>query len=119
MNKTSLQRCALMLLLGVSGCYKASFYQGSTVRGTEHEEWTDFFVFGIVGHDTVDVREFCPSGQVAAVRSGGNFGTLLVSVVTLGMYTPHKVYVSCADRASAARTLDRRVGSLRGAEVRQ
>jgi hypothetical protein len=113
MNRTSLRPWALILLLGISGCYKASFYQGSTVRGTQHEEWTNFFLFGLVGHDRVDVREFCPNSQVAALRSGGNFGTSLVSVLTVGIYTPRKVYVSCADRSSTARArvFERSLGS--------
>lgn len=103
MNRPSLRLWVLTLLLGLSGCYKASFYQGSTVRGTQHEEWTNFFLFGLIGHDRVDVREFCPNSEVASLRSGANVGTTVVSVLTVGIYTPRKVYVSCADGSSAAR----------------
>jgi hypothetical protein len=85
------------LLLCASGCYKATFYKNATVsKGAEHEEWTDFFVFGAVGTESVDVEKFCPTGDVAVVRTGGNVATGLVGVVTIGIYTPRKVYVTCA-----------------------
>jgi len=38
------------------------------------------------------------------VRTGANFGTGFLSVITLGIYTPHKVYVTCAAPAHAERT---------------
>ena len=96
-------------MLAASGCYKATFYQNpNVVKGVEHEEWTDFFVFGIVGTQQVDVRQFCPTGDVAMVRTGGNFGTGLIGAITLGIYTPRKVYVSCAATgpSPAARRLE-------------
>lgn len=97
------------LLLGASGCYKATFYKNATVtRGEEHEQWTDFFVFGMVGSERIDVKEFCPTGDVAVVRTGGNFATGLVGAVTVGIYTPRKVYVTCAANgpAPSARRLE-------------
>lgn len=87
---------AAAVLLGSVGCYRATFYRDPTVElGEEHDEWTDFFVFGLVGSEHFDVERFCPSGQVAQVKTGGNFGTGLVSAVTIGIYTPRKVYVTC------------------------
>jgi hypothetical protein len=116
MNTTSLQLFFLTLLLGISGCYKASFYQGSTVAGTQHDEWESFFLYGLVGSSTVDVREFCPEGQISSVRSGGNFGTELVSVLTFGLYTPREVSVRCADRPGAARQHTLSMNSKSGSE---
>lgn len=85
------------MLLGVSGCYKATFYKNaSVVKGQEHEQWTDFFVFGTVGSEQIDVKEFCPTGEAAVIRTGGNVGTQLVGALTIGIYTPRKVYVTCA-----------------------
>lgn len=85
------------LLLSASGCYKATFYKNASVtKGEQHEEWTDFFVFGTVGTERIDVKKFCPTGDVAVVRTGGNVGTGLVGALTIGIYTPRKVYVTCA-----------------------
>lgn len=97
------------LLLGTSGCYKATFHKNaSVVKGEQHEEWTDFFVFGTVGSEEIDVKEFCSNGDAAVVRTGGNVGTTVVGVLTIGIYTPRKVYVTCAadDSSRAARRLE-------------
>jgi hypothetical protein len=99
---------AALLGLSATGCYKATFYSDPTaVRGESHDQWTSFFIFGLVGHEKVDVHEFCPAGSVAEVATGGNFGTGLVSGLTLGIYTPRKVYVTCSggttNAASSAR----------------
>lgn len=97
------------LLLSASGCYKATFYKNpGVVKGEEHERWTDFFVFGTVGSEQVNVKEFCPTGDVAQVRTGGNVGTGLIGALTIGIYTPRKVYVTCAANgpAPSARRLE-------------
>jgi hypothetical protein len=100
-----LSSCALACLALTAGCYKATFYRDPQVTsGDRHEEWTNFYVFGLVGSEVIDVRRYCPPNAVATVRTGGNLGTGVVSVITLGIYTPHKVYVTCAAPAHAACT---------------
>jgi hypothetical protein len=87
----------LLCALALGGCYKATFIRDpQAVRGEEHDEWTSFFIFGLVGEQTLDVHQFCPDGRVAEVQTGANFLTGLVSLVTIGIYTPRKVYVTCA-----------------------
>lgn len=93
---------AVVAVLLLSGCWKATFYQNpQVVRGATHDEWSDFFIFGLVGSETFDVRDFCGASEVAEVRTGGNVGTVLASILTLGIYAPRKVYVSCAATSSA------------------
>jgi len=76
---------------------KASFYTDpKLVRGLEHDLWSDFYLFGLIGNEQFDVQQFCEKRPVAEVRTGGNFATSLVSYLTLGIYTPRKVYVTCA-----------------------
>jgi hypothetical protein len=101
------------LLLGVSGCYKATFYKNaSVVKGEEHEQWTDFFVFGTVGTEHIDVKQFCANGEAAVVKTGGNVGTGVIGVLTIGIYTPRKVYVTCAANGpvQSARRLELELG---------
>jgi hypothetical protein len=94
--------CAVVWLALTAGCYKATFYRDPQMTsGVAHEEWTDFFLFGLVGNEVVDVEKYCPANSVAMVRTGANLGTGLVGVVTLGIYTPHKVYVTCAAATQA------------------
>lgn len=95
--------CSCLVLaptLTATGCYKATFIQPKTAAGVERDEWTDFFLFGLVGEEDRDVRQYCDR-SVARVRTGGNFGTGLVSFVTLGIYTPRKIYVTCADEGAS------------------
>ena len=97
----------------MSGCYKATFYKNaSVVKGEEHEEWTDFFVFGTVGTEHVDVKKFCGNGEAAVVKTGGNVGTGLIGALTIGIYTPRKVYVTCAANGpvQSARRLELELG---------
>jgi hypothetical protein len=90
-------RCSGLALLLLAGCYKATFYQNpSAVAGARHERWSDFFIYGLVGSEHFDVRDFCGQDAVAEIRTGANFATGLVSLVTIGIYTPHKVYITCA-----------------------
>ncbi len=87
-----------LLLAGLlnTGCYKATFIESpKSTLGEEKEQWTDFFVFGLVGTEEFHVKDFCPPGQVAQVRTGGNFLTGLVTLLTIFIYTPGKVYVWC------------------------
>jgi hypothetical protein len=87
----------LLLLIAQASCYRASFYADpKLVRGLEHDQWTDFFVFGLVGKEEFDVRSFCEGRPIAEMKTGGNFATSLVSALTIGIYTPRQVYVTCA-----------------------
>ncbi|MEY4579474.1 MAG: Bor protein [Pseudomonadota bacterium] len=98
--------CAFVTLLGTSSCYKATFYQNrNAIGGIHHERWSAFFVFGLVGSEHFDVRDFCGRDEAAEIRTGGNFATSLVSAVTIGIYTPRKVYITCA--AKPGRVLSR------------
>jgi hypothetical protein len=69
---------------------------GSTPSATDpHEHWVAGFAFGLYGTADLDVRDDCPSTGAASIRIGTTWSTLLVSVVTLGLYTPREVRVQC------------------------
>ncbi len=88
---------ALLLAIAASACYKATFITNpAAVKGQDHDQWNSFFLWGLVGQETLDVRQFCAGGQVAQVRTGANLLTGLVSAVTLGIYAPRMAYVWCA-----------------------
>ena len=89
--------CAVAFLATTAGCYKATFYRDPQVTsGNHYEEWVNFYLFGLVGDEVIDVHKYCPPDGVAVVRTGANAGTGFVSIITLGIYTPRKVYVTCA-----------------------
>jgi hypothetical protein len=88
---------ATLFAVAATGCYKATFISNPSVsRGADHDQWNSFFLWGLVGEETLDVRQFCSGGQVAQVRTGANLLTGLVSAVTLGIYAPRLAYVWCA-----------------------
>jgi hypothetical protein len=96
---------AMLLVVAVSGCYKATFMANPSIaRGQDHDQWNSFYLWGLVGDETLDVRQFCSGGQVAQVRTGANVLTGLVSFVTLGIYAPRMAYVWCAAGATTTVT---------------
>lgn len=84
-------------LLIMTGCYKATFIRDPMVqRGEQHDEWESFFLWGLAGHADVDVRKVCSGADVAEVQTSETFLNGLVSGVTLGIYAPRTVSVTCA-----------------------
>lgn len=98
MNTIVRTAALLIAALSSTGCYKATFVAEpeAAKREPTHEEWNHHYVFGTVGEAEIDAQRYC-SGKVAAVRTGGNAGTTTLGIVTLGIYTPRKVYVTCSD----------------------
>ncbi|HMJ12712.1 MAG TPA: hypothetical protein VK524_14925 [Polyangiaceae bacterium] len=86
-----------------TGCYKATFVEDPALakKDPTHEEWADHYVWGLVGDKDYDVNEWCPQGA-GVVKTGGNVGTTALTVVTLGVYAPRKVYVTCDSKTLAS-----------------
>jgi hypothetical protein len=117
-----LGRMALLAaLLGGAGCYKATFIRdASAVKAEEHDKWLDYWLWGLVNEQDIDVKQFCPDGRVAQVVTGGNFGSGIVTALTLGIYAPRKVYVTCASGGRALQLeLDERGKLVAFAEVKR
>lgn len=102
-SKLELIAVAIATLAMTSGCYKATFVEDPSAAKREptHEEWSNHYVFGLVGDKEYDTRQWCPEGA-AATRTGGNVGTSALTLVTLGIYAPRKVYVTCGSSELAA-----------------
>jgi hypothetical protein len=58
--------------------------------------WLPAYAFGTVGGGELDVRDACASGRATELSVGSSFGTLVVGVATLGVYTPREATVRCA-----------------------
>jgi Bor protein len=89
-----------MLLVGLAlllGCYHATIETGakpSTLTIEQH--WASGWVFGLVPPKTVETAAKCPSG-VAKVETRLSFLNQLVSFLTLSIYTPMEIVVTCAE----------------------
>jgi hypothetical protein len=94
-TRLSARVLALVAALGPSSC-AATFTEPRTARSESRSVWASYYVVGIIGREEVDVREHCPSGQASEVETGATLATLGVSLLTIGIYTPRRVLITCA-----------------------
>ena len=76
-------------------------YDTTLPRGPVHSEWTGHFVGGLIGHPEINVRKMCPAGA-AKIETFRSFGNGLIGVVTLGIYTPRTIRITCAGQSRPA-----------------
>jgi len=84
---------ALALAL-LPACH-ATFRDPKVPAGKEHAVWSKFYLVGLVGHARIDIRDYCPSGRVHEVETAEDFKTALLTVLTVGIYAPREVYITC------------------------
>lgn len=87
---------ALALGLTLSGCFHQVVQTGRTPGTTVVEKpWTATWLWGIVPASPIDVTNNCPGG-IATVETKQTFMNGLVGALTLGIFTPRDVKVTCA-----------------------
>jgi len=84
-----------------TGCYHQVVNTGlpassTVVQKSFHPTW----IFGLVQAQPIDVRQQCPSG-IALAGTRMTFVNGLVGVLTLGIFTPHEVTITCATGSGA------------------
>jgi hypothetical protein len=107
----------LPLLLAVAvtsvGCYHTRVETGLTPGAQSWEnDWAPSFVYGLVPPPTVEAGAECPNG-VAVVETKISFLNGLVSALTLSIFTPMTIEVTCAagDMASAESAVEIAAGA--------
>lgn len=111
---------ALAAFLG-TGCYHQIVQTGLAAGPTViDKQWVPGWLWGLVANDDVDVRRDCPMG-VATVETEQSFVNGLAILVTLGIYTPQHVRITCASRSASLpagmRELTIPVGATKEAEL--
>lgn len=91
-----------LLVATAPGCYRVQYYTEATPNGQERWRWNHFFVWGVAGHGETDIRAECPHG-IARAAVKHSFPNMLLSVLTLGIYTPTTTELWCAERGSEAK----------------
>ena len=87
---------AMALGLVLSGCFHQVVQTGRTPGTTVVEKpWTATWLWGIVPASPIDVTSNCPGG-IATVETKQTFMNGLVGALTLGIFTPRDVKVTCA-----------------------
>lgn len=91
------------LTIVATACYHQVVRTGAPPSGTVIERpWTATFVFGLVPATAINTAAECPAG-VAVVETQQTFLNGLVGVLTLGIYTPQTVRITCAAGGSSMR----------------
>jgi hypothetical protein len=96
-SRLSLLAAAMLL----SACYHQVVQTGRTPGTTVIERpWTATWLWGLVPATEISVAAQCPNG-VARVVTEQSFLNGLVGALTLGIYTPQDVRITCASGTSA------------------
>jgi hypothetical protein len=96
--RTGVRKLTLLAALGLTttACFHQSVQSGLQPSSTVvAHEYVSTWLWGIVPAKPIDVRETCKSG-VAQVETEQSFVNGLVGVVTIGIYTPQRLRVTCA-----------------------
>ena len=81
----------------MTGCFHATVETGLDPSAkTINIPWANSFVFGLVPPPTVAAAAKCPGG-VAKVETQRSFLNGLVGILTLQIYTPMAIKVTCAE----------------------
>ena len=78
-----------------TGCLKNTYVTNLPMGGGIYTQKAPFYLWGLVGEKTVDLRQVCPNG-VTWFQNRQQFGDGLLSLITLGIYDPITIEVRCA-----------------------
>lgn len=76
------------------GCFKVQALMPDAIPAERHTQWVNGFFFGSVG-GTVDAAHYCGGRPVASIETKRSVGNYLIELVTLGIYTPSHVSITC------------------------
>jgi Bor protein len=94
--------CAATLIV-TAGCYHATVETGATPSSTVIDKaFASSWIYGLIPPSIVSTASQCPNG-VAKVETQHSFVNQLVGFITLGIYTPMQITVTCAAAGSASR----------------
>lgn len=102
-------RITVIAALGAAaslGCFRATVETGLAPSGQViRKESASAWLGGLVGPQKVEAQKQCPNG-VAQVKTEQSLLNQLVGYITLGIYTPMTIQVTCARPAADAPPAD-------------
>lgn len=99
--KTRLAVALLVLAVLTTACYHATIDSGLPASGEViKNSFASGWIFGLVPPSTVETASQCPNG-VAKVETQLSFVNQLVGFLTIGIYTPMEIKVTCAAASGA------------------
>lgn len=104
MQPTRYAIALIIASLTFTACFHATVRTGATPGDAEiNQPWATSLVYGLVPPPDVKTAEDCPNG-IAVVETQRTFLNSLVGILTLGIYTPMAIKVTCA--ASSTQSQD-------------
>ena len=89
-------------LTALGACFHATIDTGLTPSTRVLEQkWASSWIYGLVPPKTVETASKCPDG-IAKVETQLSFLNRVVHILTLGIYTPMDIRVTCALPAGAS-----------------
>lgn len=87
---------SIIAVLPIAACFHTTVYTGIPGAGeTVSRRWVPSYLAGAVAPTAVEPAATCKAG-VYRVETRHTLGNILVSAVTLGIYTPMRIDVTCA-----------------------
>jgi len=89
-------------LVALAGCYHATIDTGLTPSTVVIDKsWASGWLWGLVPPSAIETAKKCPQG-VAKVETQLSFLNQLVELLTLGIYSPMAIKVTCAQSGHAS-----------------
>lgn len=100
MNRLLKALATIVLAVSLTACYHATIETGRPPSPqTVEKAFAAGWIYGLVPPSTVQTASQCPTG-VSRVETQLSFVNQLVSFVTLGIFTPMAIKVTCAASGS-------------------
>jgi hypothetical protein len=103
--------------IAMNACYHATVDTGRTPSPQVIEKpWASGWIYGLVPPSTVETAQKCPNG-VAKVETQLSFANQIVNFLTIGIYTPMAIRVTCAQAGGTATLPVINSGNNKGAAI--
>ena len=83
----------------ITGCATITIKPGGgatrLASSPTYSDWKAFYFWGLAGEQHVNVQEVCGDKKVVQMQAQDSSGIRLVSILTLGIYTPRTAKVWC------------------------
>lgn len=87
---------AAFVALALAGCHAVRYDAGRKPSQRRYQTNVHFFLWGIAGKPRIDLDLACPEG-VASFRNEAGPLHWVAEVATLGIWSPRRVVVECAE----------------------
>lgn len=95
MKRNSLLILMLALVMLATGCFSTNFTYADKTPGRTQDVGRSFLIGGLIDlNDPLRAYELCPEG-VQGVETVHTFGDSFLACLTVGIYTPNTVVVTC------------------------